>query len=1071
MRLVRHLIPILAFLSILALPLAAQGTGTIRGQAVDSVTKQGLAGVIVRIQGTQRETQSGSDGSFTLTEVPSGNVVLRATRIGYGPQQASVAVTDGGAATARFELAPQASILEPVVVTGYGTTRREAITGSVSSVEGSAANVGVTTNADQMLRGRAAGVDIVQNNGEPGAGMQVLIRGGSSISASNEPLYVIDGVPINNVATEPPSYGIGGSPPLPRNPLNVLSPSEIASITVSKDASAAAIYGSRAANGVILIETKKGGTAGGGPTIEYDSYVSAASPAKRLELLDAGQYMAYVNSQIPLWRADSAACMGRPACASGFADSTKNFGGLAPSHLGSFGRLVRTGPLPSDTTRIISNTDWGRELTRTAVTQNHDLSFIGGTDVTHYRGSLNYMDQQGVALSTGLQRIQGSLSAAHRALDNRLGLNLNVTTSRANNTYLTFENRAGFEGGAFQNVAIFNPTQPVTFNDSLGTHFFETGAASVRNPVALAKQITDIGQTTRTLGNASADLQLTGGLTGKVTIGVDQSNGGRQLYYPLASPVGVSLGNGLARQYQLDNSTRTFQGLLTYTGQIGDANNVDVVGGYEYTKFKSNLFMAQGIGFFTDAFKYNNLGAALTRTDSSWAEDWRLVSFFTRANYGIKDKYFLTGILRYDGSSRWSEGNQWGIFPGLSGSWKLSDEGFASGWGFSELRLRAGWGRTGNPGVPAYASKRLLTAGTGGTYPWGDTPQTGVTLLRNPNENLKWENTSQANLAVDFGLMGNRLAGTLEYYVKNTTGLLLDVPVASPAEPSTRIENVGKLRNRGLELTLNAIPLTRAGLSWRSNLVFAAQRNRVLSLGPHDVLKSGIVSGQGQSDVWAQRILIGQPLGTFYGPIFVGWDSAGQQLFRCSTGAAGCRADNTATSDSVLASDFAIIGNANPKFTLGFSNQLQWNRFNLSFLLRAVVGNDVFNNTALVYSTKGNALQDKNFLADALNDPTALHEPAVYSSRWIEDGSFVRLQNITVEYDLAIPWLTRSARSARLYVSADNVLLLTGYSGLDPEVNSNNEANPGDVGLQARGIDYLSYPRPRVITGGLRLVF
>src|SRR6266540_2445956 len=697
MRLVRHLIPILAFLSILALPLAAQGTGTIRGQAVDSVTKQGLAGVIVRIQGTQRETQSGSDGSFTLTEVPSGNVVLRATRIGYGPQQASVAVTDGGAATARFELAPQASILEPVVVTGYGTTRREAITGSVSSVEGSAANVGVTTNADQMLRGRAAGVDIVQNNGEPGAGMQVLIRGGSSISASNEPLYVIDGVPINNVATEPPSYGIGGSPPLPRNPLNVLSPSEIASITVLKDASAAAIYGSRAANGVILIETKKGGTA---------------------------------------------------------------FGGLAPSHLGSFGRLVRTGPLPSDTTRIISNTDWGRELTRTAVTQNHDLSFIGGTDVTHYRGSLNYMDQQGVALSTGLQRIQGSLSAAHRALDNRLGLNLNVTTSRANNTYLTFENRAGFEGGAFQNVAIFNPTQPVTFNDSLGTHFFETGAASVRNPVALAKQITDIGQTTRTLGNASADLQLTGGLTGKVTIGVDQSNGGRQLYYPLASPVGVSLGNGLARQYQLDNSTRTFQGLLAYTGQIGDANNVDVVGGYEYTKFKSNLFMAQGIGFFTDAFKYNNLGAALTRTDSSWAEDWRLVSFFTRANYGIKDKYFLTGILRYDGSSRWSEGNQWGIFPGLSGSWKLSDEGFASGWGFSELRLRAGWGRTGNPGVPAYASKRLLTAGTGGTYPWGDTPQTGVTLLRNPNENLKWENTSQANLAVDFGLMGNRLAGT-----------------------------------------------------------------------------------------------------------------------------------------------------------------------------------------------------------------------------------------------------------------------------------------------------------------------
>lgn len=1049
MRPSRHVGLILALLSFISLPLAAQGTGSIRGQVIDSVTQQGLSGVTIRIQGTQREAQTGPDGSYTLIDVPAGTVVLRVTRIGYGPAQQTVTLDAGGTAEARFTLAPQASILDPVVVTGYGSQRREAITGSVSTVDGTAANVGVTVNADQMLRARAAGVDIVQNNGAPGAGTQVLIRGGSSISASNQPLYVIDGVPINNVATEPPSFGIGGSPALPRNPLNTMSPSEIASITVLKDASAAAIYGSRAANGVILIETKKGTTAGGGSTVEYDTYVSAASPAKRLEVLSAGEYSAYVESQVALWRADLAACQSRPACNAGLADSVTLFAGVDTTHLNALGS---------------ANTDWSRAVTRTGVTHNHNLSFIGGTDITHYRGSLNYMNQQGVALSSGLQRIQGSLSASHRALDNRLGLNLNVTTSRVNNSYITIENRGGFEGGVFQNVAIFNPTQPITVTDSLGVRYFETGATSVRNPVALAEQITDIGQTTRTIGNVGAELQLSSGLSGKVTVGIDQSSGGRQLYYPKANPVGASLGGGLARLYDLDNAMRTFQGLLTYQGQVGDGNSLDLVGGYEYTNFKSDLFMGQGIGFITDAFKFNNLGAALQRNDSSWAEDWRLASFFTRANFGIRDRYFLTGILRYDGSSRWAEGHQWGVFPGVSASWLISSEGFAQGWPFSEFKLRAGWGRTGNPGVPPYSSRRLLTAGTGGTYPWGDVPQTGVTLLRNPNPNLSWEKTSQANVAIDFGLMQNRIAGTVEYYVKDISDLLLDVPVSS-SEPATRIENVGKMRNNGLEVTLNAIAISRPGLTWRSGIVFAAQRNKMLNLGPHSSLRSGVVSGQGQSDVFAQRIMAGHALGTFWGPVFLGWDAQGRQLFQCAAVPTGC------LSSTVSAADFTVIGNANPDFTLGLNNQVQWNKFSASFQIRAVVGNDVFNNTALVYSTKGNALQDKNFLRPALSDPTALREPSVYSSRWVEDGSFVRLQNITLEYELALPFLTRTARSARLYVSADNLLLLTGYSGLDPEVSSNNEVNPNDVGLQARGIDYLSYPRSRVITGGLRMVF
>ncbi|MGE5836392.1 MAG: SusC/RagA family TonB-linked outer membrane protein [Acidobacteriota bacterium] len=1041
--------PILALLTCTtALPLAAQGT--VQGQVVDSVTRQGLAGATVSIQATMRTVQTGPDGKYAITGVPAGAVVVRVTLIGFAPQQQNATVSDGASAEANFSLAPQASILEPVVVTGYGSQRREAITGSVSTVDGGAANVGVVTNSDQMLRARAAGVDVIQNNGEPGAGAVVLIRGGSSISASNQPLYVVDGVPLNSVPTEPPSYGVGGSPPLPRNPLNLISPAEIASITVLKDASAAAIYGSRAANGVILIETKKGNAAGGGSTLQYDGYVSASSAAQRLNTLSAGEYSAYINDQVGVWRADSTACRASAPCNAAYTDSAKAFDGLTPSHLSSLGT---------------ANTDWSKEVLRTAFTTNHDLSFIGGNDVTHYRASLNYMNQEGVTLVSGFQRTQGSLSAATRAFDNRLGLGVNVATSRGTNTYVTFENRGGFEGGIFQNVAIFNPTQPVTVTDALGTtSYYEPGGTSVRNPVALAEQITDVGQTNRTIANANAELQMGKGFTGKITIGLDGSSGGRQIYYPLANPVGVALGNGKARQYDLDNRTRTFQGLLTYQGNAGSSTTLDIVGGYEYTNFKSNLFMAEGTGFFTDAFKYYNLGAATSRTDSSFAEEWKLASFFTRANVGLSDRFFLTGILRYDGSSRWAEGNQWGVFPGLSASWNLSSEGFASSLSFSELKLRAGWGRVGNPGVPAYASLRLVSAGTNGTYPWGDAPQTGVTLSRNPNPDLRWEKTSQANIALDFA-RGERFAGTVEYYVKNTSDLLLEVPVPAPAEPSTRIENVGEMRNNGLEITLNTIPTSKPSLTWRSGLVFSTFSNKVLNLGPHSSIRSGVVSGQGQSDVWAQRILPGEPLGTFYGPVYIGLDAQGRQLFQCAASSTGC------LSTTVAGSDFAIIGNANPDFTLGWNNTLTWNRFNFSFLIRAVVGNDVFNNTSLVYASKGNALQDKNFLKPALDDGAALHEPSVYSSRWIEDGSFVRLQNITLEYDLSMPALTRWARSAKLYVSADNVFLITGYSGLDPEVNSNNEGNPGDVGLQARGIDYLSYPRSRVITGGLRLVF
>ena len=1041
----RHVGPILALLTLTAAPLAAQ-TGSIRGTVTDSVTQQGLAGVSVQILGTTRTTATGADGNFALADVPAGTVTLKVTRIGYGPQQRSVTVAAGATADEKFTMSPQASILEPVVVTGYGSQRREAITGSVSTIEATQANVGVKTNFTQMIQGRAAGVDIVQNNGEPGSSAQILIRGGSSISNTNEPLYVIDGVPIANDATQPGGSGLG-APSLNRSPLNMLNPGDIASMTVLKDASATAIYGSRASNGVVLIETKHGTT--GGSTIEYDGYVAASAPAKKLDLVSAGDYRAFVNAQVSTFIADTAACPKpvTPACISA-AD------GLDPIHLTRLGT---------------ANTNWFDAVTRTSMTHNHNLSFAGGTEDTRYRASLNYMYQPGVAISNDLERIQGTLTASHHAFENRVRLAATVTTSRENDKYITYENTGGFEGGVFMNATIFNPTQPIT--DANGK-YYETGSTSVRNPVALANQVQNVGNVTRTLGQANAEFDLNPSLTAKITVGIDHSDGGRQSYFPKANPLGDALGGGQATQQDLANTTRTLQTLLTYQHQSGD-KSFDAVGGYEYTQFGSDLVGAQGTGFFTDAFGYNNLAAAQTRTDWSSTRDWKLASFLSRVNFGYKDKYFVTGILRYDGSSRFAAGHQWALFPGLSASWKLSSEGFASGLGFSDLKLRVGWGRQGNPGIPPYKSLVTLAPGTGSTYPWGDTPQSGVSADGNGNPDLKWEQTDQFNVGLDFGLWSNRLAGTAEYYVKNTSGLLENVGVAAPYNVPTSLQNVGKLKNTGFELTLDALAASSPSFTWRAGLTFAAPTSKVQTLGSLSFIRSGVVSGQGQSDQYAQRIMPGEALGTFFGPVFEGIDANGKQLFHCKTASATC-VNNQTTAPG--AQDYAVIGNANPDFTFGLRSSMTWSKIDVSFLIRGSVGGDVFNNTALVYSTKGNALQDKNFLASALpqNDATGLHEPAIFSSRWVESASYVRLQNLTVTYTLDIPALKRTARNFQLYASVDNLLTFTGYSGLDPEV-SNLSTDPNnlspDAGLAARGIDYLSYPRARTVTGGLRISF
>ena len=1028
---VRYLIPALVGGILWAGSLGAQATATIAGTVVDSTSRQPLTGVTVIVEGTQRGAVTGSDGTFRLIGVPTGTVSVRARRIGYISQAKTIVLGTSGTASVTFELPASASVLEGVVVTGYGSQRRVAVTGSIATIDANAANVGVISNVDQMIEGRAAGVNMVQNSGEPGGGAQIRIRGGTSISASNDPLYVIDGVPINNISTESGGLGVSGEAALPRNPLNSLNPSDIASITILKDA-AAAIYGTRAANGVVVIETKKGSSSGS--NIEYEVSAGKASMRSHVPVMSAADFRNFVTQQVAA-------------------------GKVSPTVQAGLGT---------------ANTDWEDALTRSATTVNQNLSFSGGSPTTQYRASVNVMDQQGVVIDNGFKRYQARLNGTHNALDNKLRLGLNLTGSQVANDYLPFENTGGFEGGVFLNAITFNPTLPVSVTDASGaTKFFEIpGQTSVRNPVALASQIQDVGKTTRILGNMSADLDLLSSLTGRVVLGVDRFDANRNTYFPRANPYGAEF-NGRARQANRNNTSQTLQTTLTFHPDFSGNQDFDILGGYEFFQNTLSEFSAESRNFLTDAQGFNSLSSGTAQPLFSQRLDNKIIGFFSRANYGYKEKYFITGVVRKDGASMFGTGNKWAVFPAISASWRLSQEEFFPRGPFSELKLRAGWGKQGNPGVPAYASLILLRAEGGSRYVFGERAVTGFAPYQNPNPNLKWEETAQTNVALDYGFMDNRFNGSIEYYVKNTSDLLLTAPVAQPAVVSTRLENIGKTRNKGLEFSLDGQLVRRNAFDWTGGVVFDVQRNEVVDLGGRNFIATGRVSGEGQSGQNSQRIIPGQPIGTFYGPEFVGVNTTGQQEFNkyeVTRDAAGRETGRklVGKTTSPGGDDYVIIGNANPKFSIGFNSRFNFARnFDASFLINSQRGNDVFNNTALVYATKGNAKRSKNFIATALNDGVGIDEPQIYSSRYIEDGSFVRIQNVTVGFTFDLPRFTGAGRRSRVYLSADNLALFTNYTGYDPEVHT--DANIDNVAT--RGIDYLHYPRPRTVTGGLRVQF
>ncbi len=1013
----------LAMLLFFAGEALAQGK-TVKGRVFSGEDREPLIGANVIVKGTEKGAATDIDGVYVLEDVNEGDVLV-VVYIGYQGQETTVGSDD----VVDFRLIPVAISGDEEVVIGYGTQQAKDLTNAVATLDEHAFNKGVTTDFQQLLQSRVPGVTVSASSGDLGAEPLIRIRGGTSISAGNGPMIVIDGVPVDNAAATPnfdeTSDDTGGdagtdspSGGTRENPLSSLNPNDIESINILKDASAAAIYGARGGNGVILITTKSG--SGGAPSLTYDVYTSTSTQSKTYDLLSASEYRDYAGSA--------------PVTA------YLNANGLSLGNLDD------------------SDTDWQDEVNRAAFGQSHNLSFSSGGDRTSYLLSVNYLDEEGIIVGSDRQRITGRLNVKHKVLDDKLTFNLRFNPSFIKRNNTPYRQAGGFRGGLFTNVLKYNPTLPALNAD--GSFYEFPGSPDIRNPVAMVELIEDQSENLRIFANLTADYQITPSLSGKINLGMDRSDAERAIYQPNSLPYAASFG-GRADLRTTDRQNVLLETTFNYNANISDNQKLEAWAGYSFQEFENIFRGSAAQGFVTDAWSFDNLsgGSDFSVRPFSFATENRLISFLGRAVYSISDKYLLNAAVRREGSSRFGSESQWGVFPSLSAGWRLSEESFLNSSSLiDDLKLRVSYGITGNQDIGDYLAFNLL--GPGANAVIGDQILTGVSATQVANPDLQWEETSQVNVGVDFALKGNRISGSVDLYQKNTDNLLLGIPIPQPSVVETRITNIGEVENRGIEFSLNTINISNAKFFWRSNFNIAANRNEVLTMrSDEDFIIHGRLSGAGLSSVDAQIIKPGLALGTFIGPRFLGYDANGKEILSTDP-------SRPESSQGILGDGRFILGDAQPDFTYGFSSTMVYGNFDLRFFFQGVQGIELLNNTRLEYQRPSNILNGLNMFAETVDDVNAglgVNEVVAYSDRFIEDASYLRLQNMTLGYTFDSAFF----RNLRVYLSADNLFVLTGYKGLDPEVNTFAIRNADEP--PTLGIDYTNYPRARTFTIGLNL--
>ncbi|MGB3104596.1 SusC/RagA family TonB-linked outer membrane protein [Sphingobacterium siyangense] len=945
-----------------------------------------LAGVTVQVKGKDHSTRTDASGNFRINANTGETLLL--TMIGYKKQE--FLLSENG--PYKVTLIESTDVLEEVVVVGYGTQKRANVTSAVTQVAAKDMNQGGVRSPLDLIRGRVAGLSITRSGGNnnPNWDTNIQLRGATTLSGTNQPLIVIDGIP-------------GGS-------LNLVQQDDIESITVLKDGSAAAIYGTRANAGVVLITTKKG-KAGAGQ-FDYSSYFAHDEVLRRPHMLTAQQY-----------------------------------------------RDLKNDPTNKNANKMNDEGDevdyFDLLLNKGNVTHYHNLSASGGTEKSNYRLSGSYSNNEGIAVANSNTQYGGRLSINHTGLKDRLHLQSNLATN------IRSQNLLGGQAADFEQAIQQNPTQPV-FNAD-GTYNDLLVAGSYYNPIARLNQETNKGERTLFSGDAKATVDITSGLTATVFGSIVRNSYQEDEYRMLASRSSIVSyrGGGYARKYSALTDTKTLEATINYGKTFYENHNIDAIVGYSYQKGQYNNMEESNSGFLTDANQADNLGAGTDLKSGlasmgSKRNNNKLVAFFGRLNYDYRGLYMVSFILRHEGSSRFGANHKWGNFPAASLGWNIKKESFMEDIAsIDQFKLRVGYGVTGNQDIDNYLS--LVTLGTGGQYLNNGTWFQTFGPDKNPNPDLRWEKKSELNVGADFGLWSSRLNGSIDWYQRRTTDLLgsysTQVP---PFVLSTLFTNVGELRNSGLELALNYQIMRDRDWKWDMSFTGSYQKNTLASLSD-DVFKASYlesVSLPAPGSLGnAIRTIEGGPLGTYYGKRFAGFNDEGQWLFYKADG-------STARADQMVEEDKAFIGNGVPKYMAALGANVSYKSWDLSVFLRGKFDFDVLNTQDLYFANK--SWLGNNILSSALDKYAQLNDAPQYSDYYLQKGDFVKLDNITLGYRFKFP-SSSAIRNLRVYASGQNLALISGYTGLDPEQNDTGLS----TGVQGRGF----YPSTRTFTFGVNVGF
>jgi len=1004
-----------------------------------------LPGASVVEKGTTNGAQTDFDGNYTISNIGAG-AILVFSYIGYKTQEVAV----GAQTSINIIMEEDAQALQEVVIIGYGTTTVKDATGAVSAVTSEDFNGGVISSPEQLIQGKTAGVQISQGSGEPGSGVSIRIRGTSSVRSNNDPLFVVDGVPLPSGGSSSEGTDIGVGSSSARNPLSFLNPNDIESMSILKDASSTAIYGSRGANGVVIITTKSGKGGAQGGTWEFSSDLSFSSPANEFDLLNRTEFLSAVSA----------------------------FGGSA--------------------TDLGNDTDWQSLVTRNSSSTNNNLAYSQNYGSGNVRATFNYGKQFGIVPKSSQERVTGRINLSQRVFDDKLRLDLQTTLSRVNDEAPPLSGSAGSTGDMLGSAYSANPTWPASSSFNPGDRI---------NPLNLLENWQSLTYTDRFLVNFSASYDIVEDLTAKATVGYDRSNSTREAELGSKSfNVGRGAGgNGRGSINDLDLENRLLELTLSYKKEF-DNSVLDVLGGFSYQDFNTKGRDVEGWGYSTTNLNSmaRNLTDAASKIESMITGSYQqygyategdadlfvnrlfpnpetdflgvvsvpvksvftntfdntdeLQSFFARANYSIANKYLFTATVRADGSSRFGENNRYGIFPSGAFAWKINEEDFM-GDAMSTLKLRLSYGITGNQdglGYGRFVRRERYSTATNGDpniSDGGDVNVPGITTVEFANPDLKWEETTQYNVGLDFGFANDRFSGSVDVYRKETRDLLLNIEAAQPSPQPTFFQNLDAVvLNQGAEFSLNYDILQGDDFDWTAGFNVAYNKNEITDFDGE--IAAGTIRGAGLSNAFAQRLASGQPLYSFYLREFTGFDADGNPVHEGGV-------DNQ-----------QFVGkSALPDFTGGFSTSASYKNWAASMYFNGQFGNYIYNNTANAFFTGGAIGSGNNVTQNVveLAGQEGRFAEASVSTRFLEKGDFVRLQTASISYN--VPLKEGLFKSMRLSLTGQNLFVITDYSGLDPEVSVAPASAALLNGLPIAGIDYSAFPRPRTYTLGFNVTF